>query len=1341
MNLSEKFSESAIQASLFYRPTIEQFIDQVSEDIEKLKGKILPCAQLVETYPPIKDENPYKLSSICNYECTPEVLLGKRKFLMGMVSGINNKVVSNKSKSSESIADINVGVSVVVPNENVKVFKNIKYEEGSKYLSPSKIVGNESLLEVDEIYPMIKKGKKIDITLFTEEITDADLSEDVGVEDANIVERCDVKFIKYLNAAKNIKVEVIFNPLCDQISFYLFVKETIEKEEGGIEEKFLCHYRSFYIVEKDADGIARKIIFRPYNNSQSDKPVPEFSKHYKSRPLKNYIKEINNVSERLFNNKKFTIESTYQEIFTPILDNRLAIDEILNLIEINETDSAKINEIFEKKKESLIKKFSLYKLKGKKKDGTPITDDEINTFEIQLKEIRLGSDSLHPTQVKNIKRFCKLDSSFKLESHREIQQKLIPRESLGTNGYSEAFNIENWIAEKMAAYEKTPHSEKDKSKYKSKMVENFRKLYNNNVLANKEYIIFEPVNFAYFRPFTLTDIINTRYKTKPMYQKLGLTNEDTPANKAIIEILFKKIEELRAFVFTFASMYYDFEKNTSSIKYGRIGGKITDKSPVTKDIKLISIPIHKIYPNQLYSNPNINNTKTNSIETKYIRYFSVYEGKNSNLYDLLSNETKPVAPIKPLTFLQLVEGIITEEERVTNYPYINPEELFQPKLEQALVLNESDPSRNKLISAEYKELTTYNVMYDVVKSIDIEDIIQSTEERETVALSSEGWNEYVRTLAMPTLCKACGMNKFRNEDDFKICTNCDERYFKDKVNGKLVSVQGNFGISEDEDETSVPVNYRTGRKDERDIEKKSGSSNLVDSIWLTHLSYLIVPEVHVGKNKGTLAGEVRVRERVVKTQKVSVNAAAIDKHINKLKKSGKMFDYHLAILLRSNETKLKNKLLEILLTKNRGDELSSENSSIHIKYFNKERNSKDVKDSIVLLLKQMDDKIDPILEEGAPDEQSINRNIGTNSSKLDGTSEEIANKIFQSIITILIKKRGATKEEDKILPEYQNIASWSLTLTRGTNGSFIWKEKERNYYQEIPKYMQTVLKNYKANEVEDKDKGIAENLISDVFSDNLEGLTRILQILDIQLIPFIDKTRESEYKVLENIKKLRTLKVLAEKSPRTLDEQNKLEKELTNLGVKSFTSADIDKKIMEMEGKKEEVKEDIVAAMERNANNAQELAETKKALIDIRQETKNTTRVQNLIKGLWRTLLSLADNDFETIKSEIIAKPFRNGELTKIETNFFPVLKSENAKRRNEEAEADKEQVKHEAKARFKKETVLRVVEEKNKDKGKDKEKKKGSNKPKRQGGGDYEKYMKYKFKYLKLKKLFNISN
>jgi hypothetical protein len=1302
---------------------VEEVMDEISEDLEKLKGVIFKTPQRIagsETI--IKDAAPYRLSSLCNYNIPRDVLLKKRQLLMTLIDGVNDKVSFANMKPMPTI----VPGQKFIPKDNVKIFSDIVFD--GAYTSESVIRSNNIYLGVDEYIPRVSEGIEIDFDTYSENISEEDIADDSST--GSKVERCDTKFIRYLDDEKKIKVEVTFNPLCNQIAFYLFVKEDVEEEDGTKENKFLCQYRSFYKIDNG------KIIFRPYYNSKINIPAAMKKYRFKRRSLVNYIKSIND--EKIFN-KVITIDTTYEEITELAKGNFDKTYFITNLI-------GATSHQLDIKKDSLRKKFKNYQNYGKEDDKL-----DINNFDVQIDIIMMGSDNLHPEHVKTIKRFCKLDYSMQLTKHREIQQKLISRDlNIPGSGFDVVFDATSWVKKEMEKFEekegekinkilKKDPSLKAKLNFllevkrastKRSFEEAFKRKYEKNdlILVNKEYEIYNPIDFAYFRPFTLSDILSTRFRNKPLYEKLGLTEE---LNQAKLQNLFDRIEKLRSFVFTFVSMYYEFERNPSSIILKRTGKGVIvrdgKKAVTTKIEKLISIPSYGIYPNQLYSDDK------NVIAKKYIKYFTIFEqdGKD-NLVDYLVNESRPDEQKKAISlkFLELVEGIINPRE-IGNYPYISPTELFQPNLEIALI-------RGVGIESAYKALTSKNIMYEKVEAIDVEDIME-TKPTSFLVLDMETYKERVRTMSkLPDwYCKACSSKEVRFEDGEKICTICSAR-----------EPWSTVGVNDDDSDADMsgPIQWEQKRNNVKDSNiKESFAMKKVTDKWATHLEYLLVPKEDKAKvqdkRKGLGEGEVGVRHKKVSKPKFEqVSIKDVKSHINSFKSNPDKFNYELARILLEFQGQIKKYLEELeRKSKRQGDALTEEDDEIYRGYFR--GTSKEVKDAIVKILKNFinDDKMPEILKrpEGAPLEKSEDRTIIDKSNKLKGSKEFIAKTNLNRIIDSL----KAIPDQDAI------ICSWIITLTKG---EIEWPKGSgviRHYNKEIEAYIGHILDDFRENvQPQESEGGIAQDILADNTDKNIEALEQISKNIKITKIPCKDKKTEFEHIMNSNVTKLQALletyrKVIEENVQITFDQKSIIDQQLKDFeispeGTNEQIKKRIETKIARLDKAKVAKEEAEVEAVIKMEENAIKIDELKKEIITCRSVKKSNKAIKDRLADLWEQLFKESGEKFDEIKQQIITTDVIR-DIKDAEVLIFGSV-SKLARLKDKEAAAEgpelsKRQKKSAAEA-YAEAEARKAAEKREKEEEKaEAEAKKG----KKKGGADYDKYMKYKFKYLKLKELF----
>jgi len=145
-------------------------------------------------------------------------------------------------------------------------------------------------------------------------------------------------------------------------------------------------------------------------------------------------------------------------------------------------------------------------------------------------------------------------------------------------------------------------------------------------------------------PFTLTDIIADSSQTRRFIN---------PQN---LKLWFDTIEEVRSFVFTFISMFYEFLSKPSRLNY----------KTNMKEERELNFGLYKIYPNQKYSSPEL--------VKRYVKYFEEYRPKNVTSKDDIYGIIKVVEPSKsvgsrPLVLYSLSEGDINtrlEQALTTN---------------------------------------------------------------------------------------------------------------------------------------------------------------------------------------------------------------------------------------------------------------------------------------------------------------------------------------------------------------------------------------------------------------------------------------------------------------------------------------------------------------------------------------------------------------------------------------------------------------------------------------------------------------------------------------------------
>ena len=145
-------------------------------------------------------------------------LLNEIRFLKGLIDTVDSYGKTYSTSERKFVSSKITNGQSIIPFENTKLYREIKYEK-LKFMDPSKIIGVEGYLNVDNIFPVITKGRPIDYDKFSEKLNDETPSMQV---DEN---RCYVIFEKFLDTDKKIKVKAFFNPLCNQIGFFMFIGE------------------------------------------------------------------------------------------------------------------------------------------------------------------------------------------------------------------------------------------------------------------------------------------------------------------------------------------------------------------------------------------------------------------------------------------------------------------------------------------------------------------------------------------------------------------------------------------------------------------------------------------------------------------------------------------------------------------------------------------------------------------------------------------------------------------------------------------------------------------------------------------------------------------------------------------------------------------------------------------------------------------------------------------------------------------------------------------------------------------------------------------------------------
>lgn len=1074
-------SDELILDNLFQLQQVDSFntqeLEEVSKEVEKYQNVFLKGPKKIEgTKELVFDADPYKLPNGCiDYEL-PEIER-LRTYLFTLIGGIDSNIIEKDENGYKKKYPLKIG-SDAIPYDNVKIFKDITYEP-LKYSQLSPIKNVKSLLEVDEIYPMLKKGKKINFDNFSENIDD-----DIDSTDSE-AERCDVIFVKYLDDAQKIKVKVLFNPLCNQIGFFLWFKEA--------DDKWVLCYQSFYKVTDD------EIVFRPYSNFKPH--IPKKTEHIKPRSLVNIIKVLNDALGDI------NFQTKYSDIINKI--NTQAPD-----VKTKFMDLIKDEYTFIEMKKSLSKKFEIYK------EYTGEIKLDINNFETQFDIKKIGSDTLHPKVVKNIKRFCKLDSSFLLEKHKEIQQKLVSKEDI-KDPKEVVFDIDTYMKEKILNFDKKIEEikdEKHKELIKNKVRPNFIKHLNNKfkkqheknnkILVHREYTIYKPVDFTYFTPFTLSDILSARYRKQSLYEKLGLESQS-------LTNLFNKIENLRSYVFTFVSIYYDFIKKPSSLTLKRDSKgyikKVNGKAQMIQDDNLLQIDLYNIYPNQFYSSP--------PISTKYIKYFTILErdGKRND-FEFLFNEANPKDP-KPLKFLKLVEGIINLTD-LPKYPYIDTDELFQPNLEKAIIRRDASAA-----SEELQKLIKIEKNIEFVDNIDMSNLTSDAFFKIDPDASAPKLQGVWATDISPDVLKFVEITR-------QIENTATVPLRKQRIVEEEETYENN------DDENLETINLIRGFRGEGQTHE-SKTKILVDNVFKKHLNYLItVPQ-----------------KKNIAAKNYDNNRKEVERYIESI---DNIFDKELAKKLLSVGGKIKAEIISLKIKQNLDSPLDNDKVNILTNFFSD--NTKKIKDAFVGLLK-INNESNKILNAGAPDKPAPS--IILEDDNLIGNKSKITNQIYSKIFDTL-KNIVDNEKANKKDPLYQANASLFFTIIFTGN-----KKISRNYQQEIKSKLGDILDQFRQGGAQDDtERGIANDLVKSDVDKNINGINKIIEILGIVKIPYVYKeevvngaTQIIDTNIEEQIQeKISELIEIEDKSKITNDDTIRyvdLFKQLTNLAVANGKSIEI----------------------------------------------------------------------------------------------------------------------------------------------------------------------------------------
>lgn len=378
---------------------------------------------------------------------------------------------------------------------------------------------------------------------------------------------------------------------------------------------------------------AGKLIFRPYADparfygripSILNRTIPKtikFENHFK-----NLIDLLTNPTDK----SSVKIDASYE-----------TIQKLINKIHYNFTDYGSRNKLIGKvtsaffseknlstHREMIEQKYKDY-LKNKSSSEPIIPIENLETYQ---KNITVGNDRIHRNQVEDIKRLSNLDSRFKLKKILEVQQLLVDDspgpavKRIRRNGYPKKY-------------------------------------------INKDVEKYVPVDFGFFTPFTLYDVLTTKIGKHYFWDLIGITPSD-------YKKWYKWIEEFKSKTLIFISLY-----NQLLLKAGKFVfiTKATreqrDRQQPTRKLnqKDISNPINKIIVNlsDIYPGKNYTRAPTNTIEVAFLSHYANETSKNLNIMIVPKLIVAPVVTSgnigipstvsilsNNLLYLSLIEGTI-----------------------------------------------------------------------------------------------------------------------------------------------------------------------------------------------------------------------------------------------------------------------------------------------------------------------------------------------------------------------------------------------------------------------------------------------------------------------------------------------------------------------------------------------------------------------------------------------------------------------------------------------------------------------------------------------------------
>lgn len=331
----------------------------------------------------------------------------------------------------------------------------------------------------------------------------------------SLVDKVKVHFKK--NFGDNILFDAYYDVINRDIEFKIYKK----KEDGKLEETFLSIYEHTPPEFGDNKLKPINIIYRPFKNefaSEDERKryyanfiAPINPSRFKNVKFDNYIKIINDLGA-----KNLKIDSSLKEFQEGIywIDERMNYDLKKKLQEVFK-DQSSMDEYIK----SLKKKFS------QTEEGSII-----ESFEVYVKEIKMGKPFIPKTSFPYLDKLNVLDCENKVNTFTETREVKVDSDNLKAE---ERANKEVMATQKL----------KGKNIY---------------YLTKRNYVNYEAFEFAYLRAFRLSEIINSRYRSEKLHEKLNIT-------KTNFHEWYKAIEEFKSGIFSFISLFVFLSTNSSKM--------------------------------------------------------------------------------------------------------------------------------------------------------------------------------------------------------------------------------------------------------------------------------------------------------------------------------------------------------------------------------------------------------------------------------------------------------------------------------------------------------------------------------------------------------------------------------------------------------------------------------------------------------------------------------------------------------------------------------------------------------------------------------------------------------